>query len=117
MKTIRLFFGLFLLFAGVYAAWKILPPYFSNYEFEAAMDDTARLAAVDSKKTPEDIRTAVLDKARSIDVPVNFEDISVERNGTDVSISADYTVHVDMPLYPVNLNFHPSTKRQGLLVR
>jgi len=117
MKTIRLLFGLFVVFAGIYVIWKVVPAYFSNYQFEEAMDDAARMAATDTRRSVDEVRAALLIKAQSFDLPVQAEDIQVDRAGAygnDVTISADYTVHIDLPIHPVDIQFHPSTKRQGL---
>ncbi len=113
MKNFRLFIGLFVLAAAVYLAWKIAPAFFANYQFEEEMDDTARMSAIDARKTPEEIRATVFEKAQSHELPIKAEDILVTRNGSDVSISVDYVIHVDVPVYPFDLNFHPSTKREG----
>ncbi len=114
MKNLRLFIGLFVLAAAVYLTWKVAPVFFANYQFEEEMDDTARMSAIDARKTPEEIRAAVFEKAQSHDIPIKAEDIEVTRNGADVAISVDYVVRVDIPVYPFDLNFHPSTKREGL---
>jgi hypothetical protein len=114
MKTIRMLFGLFVIAAIVYLGWKVVPAYFSNYQFEEAMDDTARMAAVDARKTPDDIRAIVFESAQSFEIPLTADEINVTRNGADVAISAEYTVHIDVPIYQFDLKFEPSTKRDGL---
>ncbi len=114
MKNLRLFVGLFVLAATVYLLWKTAPAFLANYQFEEEMDDTARMSALDVRRTPEEIRASVFEKAQSHDIPVDAEDIEVVRNGADVSISANYVVHVDVPVYPFDLKFHPSSKREGL---
>ncbi len=114
MKTVRMLFGLFLVGSVIFLAWKVVPAYFANYQFEEAVDDTARSAAVDSRKGPDEIRSAVLEKAQSYELPVKAEDIDVTRNGSDVLISVEYVVHVDVPVYPFDMKFNPSSKRQGL---
>lgn len=114
MKNLRLFIGLFVLATAVYLLWKTAPAFFANYQFEEEMDDTARMSAIDARKTPEEIRASILEKAQSRDLPIKADDIEVTRNGADVSISADYVVHVDIPVYPFDLKFHPSSKREGM---
>ncbi len=114
MKNLRLFIGLFVLAATVYLCWKIAPAFFVNYQFEEEMDDTARMSALDARRTPEEIRAAVFEKAQSHDIPLKAEDIEVTKDGADVSISAPYVVHVDVPVSPFDLKFNPSSKREGL---
>ncbi len=117
MKTLRMLIGISVFAAVVYLCWKVTPVYIANYQFEEEMDDAARTAAVDSRKTPEDIRASVLAKAQGHELPLTGEDISVVRNGDDVLISADYVVHIDVPVYPFDLKFHPSSKREGLSLK
>jgi Domain of unknown function (DUF4845) len=120
MKSLRLVFGIFLIFAVIYCGWKIVPAYFNNYQFEGAMDDTARMAAADGRRTVDDIRAAVFEKAQSFSIPISAEDIQVVRAGQygdNVQISADYQVRVDLPLHPINLQFHAASNREGLNFR
>ncbi len=117
MKSVRLLLGILLIVAVVYLSWKVVPAYFANYQFQEDVDDVARTSAMNMRKAPEDIKAMVLQKARSREIPVDAEDIIVTRNGADVSISAQYTVHVDVPVYPFDLNFNASTKREGLTFR
>jgi hypothetical protein len=117
MKTIRSLFGIFIVVAAIYAGWKVVPVYITNYQFEEAIDDSARSGAADGRKTEEDIRMAVLQDAQDLKIPLQAEDIKVERNGSDLLISADYTVHVDLPGYPLDLSFHPASNRQSLRFR
>jgi Domain of unknown function (DUF4845) len=115
MKTVRLFLGLFVIASVVYLGWKIVPVYVAKYQFEEAVDDIARAAVVDMRNySDEKVRSAVLAKAQLLDLPVATEDIDVTRRGDDVQISAKYTVHVDVPIYPFDLNFETSSTRQAL---
>jgi hypothetical protein len=114
MKTFRLLLTLCVIGFGLYAAWQILPAYLGKYQFEEAMDDTARTMTVRSNKTEDAIRNGLYEKARDLEIPIRPEDIKIQKTGDDVMISADYTVHVDLPFYPLDLNFHPSSKRQAL---
>jgi hypothetical protein len=72
------------------------------------------MAAVDMRRPTDKIRADVLEKAQSFDLPLKADDIIVTRNGSDVMISVEYTVHMDVPIYPFDLKFAPSTKREGL---
>lgn len=117
MKTLRLLLTLCIIGGGLYAAWQILPVYMSKYQFEEALDDTARTMTVASNKTEADFRNTLYQQAQDLHIPIRPEDIKIERAGNDVMISADYTVHVDLPFYPLDLNFHPASKRQALTFR
>src|SRR5512146_1230072 len=117
MKRLRLLFGIFLIVATVYLSWKVVPAYFASYQFQEDVDDIARSAALNTKKTPDEIRAAVFERAEAAEIPLDADDIIVTRKGADVSISAKYTVHVEVPIYPFDLNFSASTNREGLRLK
>jgi hypothetical protein len=58
------------------------------------------------------MRDSIWRKCKELDISVKPEQINVQRDGQGVSISLDYTVHVDLPAYPVDLQFHPSSKNK-----
>jgi Domain of unknown function (DUF4845) len=113
MKTLRLLFGLFVIGAAVVASWKVIPAYVNNYQFQESIDDSARMGVVNSQKSEDDIRNGIYEQAQSLKLPLKPEDITVQRDNNGVFISADYVVHVDLPGYPFDLSFHPSSNRQG----
>src|SRR5215470_7062841 len=104
MNRLKSLFGLFLLIAVVYVSWKLLPPYFSNYRFEDACESEALINSY-SNKSEVEIRNTLAAKARDYDIPLTAEQINVTRNGSELSIWADYTVHVDLPFMPLDLTF------------
>lgn len=114
MKTVRSLFGLFVVVAVFYVAWKIVPSYFNEYQFEDAIEQVARYSAYQNQKTEQDIRDEVWRKAKEFDIPLTSEQIKVERNGPVITIWADYTVHVDLPIVPFDMKFHPATKGKRL---
>lgn len=117
MKNLKALFWLFVVGAAVYVGWMIVPAYIANYRFKEMMDDSARSAAADNRNTEDEIRLKVFKDARGLEIPLKAEDIKVERNSGDVTISADYTVHVDLPVHPLDLDFHPSSKRESFTFR
>ena len=60
----------------------------------------------------------VLTDPKQHNVPVTPEQIKVHRVGTlgtgTLSIEATYTVRVNLPGYPLDLDFHASTKNKGI---
>jgi hypothetical protein len=116
MGAIKLFGGILLIVGVVYLCAVLIPPYFSNYEFEDAIKTEAQMATYSTK--PEDaIRDTIFKKAQDLEIPVGKEDIQVKRSGSQgtgsVLIQAHYTVHVDLPGYPMDLEFNPSTRNKG----
>jgi Domain of unknown function (DUF4845) len=112
MKNLRIAFWLFVVVAAVYTGWRVVPAYISNYRLEETIDDSARAAAVNSQRSEDEIRLAVYREAQNLHIPIKPEDIKVQRDAGEVVISADYTVHVDLPVHPIDLDFHPSSKRE-----
>jgi len=116
MGTIKLILGFAVMAAVIYGGAMLIPPYFSNYQFEDAIETEARMSTYSTK--PEDaIRESVFKKAQDLEIPIGKEQIKVQRFGPQgtgsILIETQYTVHVDLPGYPVDLNFHPTTKNRG----
>lgn len=117
MGTIKLILSLALIAVVVLAGAEVIPPYFSNYEFEDEINTTA-LEATYSTKSEDDIRAIIYKKARELDLPLAPEEIKIIRVGTvgtgTLVIEANYIVHVNMPGYPFDLSLHAATKNKGL---
>lgn len=116
MGTIKLILILGLLATGVWVSAELIPPYFSAYEFQDTLDNEARMGTY-STKGDDVIRDAVFRKAQDLELPLTKDDIKVQRSGGvgsgSVLISTDYTVHVELPGYPMDLHFHPESKNKG----
>jgi hypothetical protein len=118
MGKIKLLFGLGAIVAVIYGGVELIPPYFSNYEFEDAIKQEA-LHSTYSTKTEDDIRDEVFKKARDLEIPLTREEIKVQRTGSGqgngtLMIEADYSVHVELPGYPLDLHFTPSSRNKGV---
>ena len=112
MKALRAVLGVVFVVAVVFAVWKLVPPYYSNYELQDTITDEARMNTY-TPKSVEDMRETIWKKCKELDISVKREQINVQRDGQSVAIWLDYTVHVDLPGYPVDLNFHPSSKNRS----
>jgi acetyltransferase-like isoleucine patch superfamily enzyme len=109
MQRLKAFIGVFAVVAFFYLTWKILPPYIEEYQFQQEIQSIAR----NNEYTPLDengIRDQVKRKITEIGVPVSPESVVIQKNGSDVTIGTNYTVHIDAVLYPFDLTFHPATK-------
>lgn len=113
MKSIKALFGLFVVVAGFYVAWKVIPPYFNNYQFQDEIESQARLNTY-TTKSEQEIRDIIIKKAREFDIPLTDQQVKVRRAGSELSISADYTIHVDLPVYPLDLHFTATSKNRML---
>ena len=113
MNRVKALLGVLLVVVGAYAAWILLPPYINNYEFQDDIQNEALINSY-SSKTEQDIRNTLAKKAADYGIPLKAEQIHVQRSGPELSIWADYTVHVDLPGFPLDLNFHPATKNKRI---
>jgi hypothetical protein len=112
MRTIKALFGLALVVVGVYVAYKLIPPYFNNYQLQDVLENEARMNSYSGiQKSEDDIRNVIIRKAQDLDVPLTPEQVKITRAGTDWVITTDYTIHVDLPVYPMDLQFHASSKK------
>jgi hypothetical protein len=112
MKALRAIFGIVFIVAVVVSVWKLVPPYYNNYQLQDAITDEARMNTY-TPKSVEEMRDTIWRKCKELDISVKREQVNVQREGQSVAIWIDYTVHVDLPVYPVDLNFHPSSKNKS----
>jgi hypothetical protein len=117
MGTFKLVAGIFVMVAVIYLLAELAPPYMSNYQFEDAIKTEAQLGTY-STKSEDAIRDALFKKAQDLDVPITKEQIKVQRTGVtgagSLSIDAPYTVHINLPGYPLDLHFQPSTRNKSV---
>jgi len=97
----------------IYVGIMVVPVLVDEYEFQDAMTSTARFASA-NRQSADDIRASLVKEAKSEDIPLKPEDIHVESQAGNVSISAPYSVTVDLHLYQWTLNFNPSASNNSL---
>src|SRR6266581_4752032 len=112
MKALKAILGIGLIVAVVWVLVEMVPPYYNNYQLQDVINAEARMNTY-TPKPAEEMRDFVYRKCRELDIPVTRDQINVQREGQTVAIWLDYTVHVDLPGYPVDLNFHSSTKNKA----
>jgi hypothetical protein len=114
MHTLKLALWITVIVTGAYVGCLVVPPYFSNYQFQDTIENTAVLESY-STKSADDIRTSIYKRAQELQIPITPDQIVVQKGLTSgVLIQANYTVHVDIPGYPVDLDFHPASKNQPI---
>lgn len=113
---------------AAYVCVQVVPAYFKSYEFTAAAQREAQLAAVNFKSN-EAVQGEIYDKAQELGLPVEMEQIRVESVVTksntatvasviglepepeptttaSLDIEVSYTVPVEFPGWTFHLNFH-----------
>jgi hypothetical protein len=98
---------------ALYAAFKLVPPYVSEYQLQDKMQEQARFGVV-NRYTDEQVRESVFKVVQDLDLPVKREDIKVTVTPAFVKVSLDYTVPVDLLVYSTVLHFSPSSENKAL---
>jgi hypothetical protein len=98
---------------ALYAAFKLVPPYVSEYQLQDKMQEQARFGVV-NRYTDEQVRESVFKVVQDLDLPVKREDIKVTVTPAFVKVSLDYTVPVDLLVYSTELHFSPSSENKAL---
>jgi hypothetical protein len=114
MKQLKSLIGLVVVLGAFYVAFKLMPPYYNELQFQDAVDAETRASSYTPGKTEQDIRDAIAKKARENDIPISPEQIKVQRMGADVTVSIDYVVHVDLLVHPIDLSFHVGSKNKAI---
>ena len=112
MSGIKPILGLAVFLAMIFLMWNLVPPFFHNYEFQDYVENEARDSTY-TNQTADDIKVLVLKEARNDNVPLTAEQVNVTRDSNNVSINANYNVHVDLPFFPQDFHFTVSSKNRG----
>lgn len=114
-SKMNLIITLLILGSTVFAGVKMVPVYFANYQFQDSIESESRFALTGyPKKSIEDIRDDVWQKAQELSIPVQKEDIQVDMQNGSVSISLDYSVPIDLAVYQFTLEFHPHADNHSI---
>jgi hypothetical protein len=117
MGTIKLIFGLAIIAAAIFGCWQVIPPELANYQFQDDLRDIAMMSAANPSRTDDDLRVAILAKAKDRNIPLQDTQVMVQRIGTPgapaVYVAADYSVPVEFPGYSFTLHFTPSSGNRG----
>jgi hypothetical protein len=88
---------------AVLIAWKAIPVKVASAELYDFMDEQAKFAGVNT--TGEDVKKAILQRARELNLPLDKDHVHVERIGDRIRMSAEYTVPVKFPGYTYHWRF------------
>ncbi len=114
MKHIKTILFVLIAGAAILVGLKVVPAYFNYYQFQDALESEARLQSY-STKTADEMRETLWKKAQQLELPIgSMDDIKVERDGGTIRISTQYTVHIDIPVHPFDLNFAPNTSNKRI---
>jgi hypothetical protein len=117
MGTIKLILGFAVVVGVIIAGTQVIPPELANYSFQDDLRQVAVAAGANPNKTDEDLRSAVLNKAKEHDIQLEPRQVTVQRITTPglsaAYLAADYSVPVNLPGYSFDLHFTPSSGNKG----
>jgi hypothetical protein len=114
-SKLNLLITLAILGSLIFGAAKLIPPYFANYQLQDAIESESRFALTGyPKKTVDDIRDDVFNKAVDLGVPASKDNIEVDVQNGSVSIAMDYSVPIDLKVYQFTLQFHPHADNHSI---
>jgi hypothetical protein len=85
----------------------LAPPYYENWRLQRYLSALAHDPA-SAQRSTDLLRALVVDKAASMGLPVRTGDVQVTSGPNAVRIEVLYVVHIDLPVYTVDLHFRPS---------
>jgi hypothetical protein len=103
----RHYFLLSLLALAFYAGTQYVPAYFHAIQFNDLVKQEVKFA-LPSKRTPEEIRTRIVEYARDLEIPVTSRDIRIFKRGPAFEVECDYLIPIDLRVYKSDLSFHVS---------
>jgi hypothetical protein len=95
---------LLLVAAALYFGVNIGEVYWRFYEYQDAMRQEVRFAA----QIPDDrMKLHLSALADSLGLPEEATDVTIDRSKTDISVSAEYSEQVELPLFVRQIRFKP----------
>jgi hypothetical protein len=111
---LQTFIFIIIFVAAIYVAFKLVPPYISEYQLQDKMQELARFGIV-NRYSDEQVRENVFKAVQDLNLPVKRDDIKVTVTQATCRISLDYTVPVDLLFYSTELHFSPSSENKSLM--
>jgi len=103
----RQIFILLVLIAILFAGSQYVPAYFAASQLNDYIRQEVKFA-VTNRKTPENIRSNIVQKAGELGVPIGADDVHITKRGPAFTIELEYHWPINMRLYRHELIFHTS---------
>ena len=105
---------------AVSTGWQIAACVLANYELQDDLKDIAALTGsrigLDAPSSDDDLREAVIGKARGYHIALNPNQITVRRSGTSeapvIYLAVDYKTRIVLPGYKFILHFRPNSGKR-----
>ena len=107
-----------LLFVGVliFLAFKLLPPYINNYQFQDELENIVRTATY-SPVSEQDVRQTVMKRAGEMGIVLDDRQVVVRKDRSSVNIAVQYEIPVDLLVRQIVLSFNPSAGNRNIAAR
>ncbi|GMR05220.1 MAG: hypothetical protein BMS9Abin24_013 [Thermodesulfobacteriota bacterium] len=89
--TIKGLFWTLVIASSLYAAYKFIPPAVTYYMIRTEVEDEARIAHMHGDAV---LAARILEKANIWSVPIDREDIEIERDRDSIAISVNYSTTI-----------------------
>jgi hypothetical protein len=80
----------------------------AQWNYYQLKDGAQQLLTFDVDASPEQLESAILDKANELDIPLAADDVTVKRDGPRSSATVSYTQPIEffpMYVYPMKYSF------------
>lgn len=91
----------------IYVSASLAPYFVNNLRLQRYVEEITRSSPI-SPRSPETVRSQVVQRARQLGMPVEANNVQVEIAGARTRITVRYLVEVNVPGYTVKLHFAPS---------
>jgi hypothetical protein len=98
---------LILLVIGVFAGFQYGRAFLTKYQFDDAVRQSVKYAAT-SRKTSEDVRREVVEKADELGIDIGPKDVHITKRGPAFELEVDYDWPVNLQVYQHVLTFNVS---------
>jgi hypothetical protein len=106
MAKLRSIFGFLLVAAVFFAAWRIVPVMYANFQFQQWLTDESRSATYRTM-TDRELQTEIQAKADQLGITLPPDSLEVQKSPSNVNIKAEYEVTVDLLVYDLKIKFTP----------
>jgi hypothetical protein len=114
VKELKSIFWVLVLIGGGFVLYKTLPAYWGNFKVNQMLSDEA-VYYTNFPKNDSVIGAAVSQKAQEFSVPLEPDQVTVANSGSDLTISVAYSVHIDFPVHPFDLNFKDTVTNHNVM--
>lgn len=107
MGQLKALLGFAIVAGFAYVCYVVGPAYFNNYQFQDDLNQQLKYMQ-NAGKSDDDIKAEVIKKALNENLAITPEQIRITRFNKSITVDVNYTVHVDLPGYSTDLDFHPT---------